>query len=209
MDLFNQNDLFDTEEPLKTVFDLPGADITFYDYFFTKSESNKLFESLLKKINWQQDNLKIYGKLIKLPRLTAWYGDTNKPSSNNNLNPWNEELLFIKKRLEKEINVEFPRCLLNLYRDGNDSVDWHQDYDGKTRENTTIASVTFGESRPFQLKHVNRKDLKRVDIPLSHGSLLLMKGATQLNWKHKIPKTTKQIHPRINLTFRHINQGTY
>ncbi|TDS15116.1 2-oxoglutarate-Fe(II)-dependent oxygenase superfamily protein [Maribacter caenipelagi] len=87
---------------------------------------------------------------------------------------------------------------LSYYREGKDSVDGQREQ----RKNTVIASVTFGATRPFQLKHVSRADLKRVDIPLANGSLLLMQSATQENWKHKIPKTLKQISPRINLTFR-------
>lgn len=201
----SQGDLFASEKHHKLVFDLPGADITFYEHFFSTAESNKLYESLLNNINWQQDNMTIYGKQVDLPRLTAWYGDIDENASESTVNPWTEDLLFIKERIEREIDVSFPRCLLNLYRDGKDSVDWHQDYDGETRRNTVIASVTFGETRPFQLKHVTKKELGRTDIPLHHGSLLVMKGATQQNWKHKIPKTAKQIRPRINLTFRKID----
>lgn len=150
----------------------------------------------------------IYGKQINLPRLTAWYGDSKIDSSyydkKRKMLPWNADLLFIKERIEKEVDIQFTRCLLNYYRDGKDSVDWHQDYEESQRKNTVIGSVTFGATRPFQLKHATRKDLKRISIPLAHGSLLLMQGATQDNWKHKIPKTTKKILPRINLTFRWI-----
>ena len=206
MDIFSHIDLFSTDEVKKTSFDLPGADITFYENFFSASESDRLYKILLAHTEWQQDYMTIYGKELDLPRLTAWYGDTAKTltyaGSAKKVHPWNSELLFIKERVEQEVDIKFTRCLLNLYRDGKDSVDWHQDYQGELRENTVIGSVTFGETRPFQLKHATRKDLKRLDIPLSHGSLLLMQGATQQNWKHRIPKTTKNIQPRINLTFR-------
>ncbi|EPR70318.1 Alkylated DNA repair protein AlkB [Winogradskyella psychrotolerans RS-3] len=209
MDVFNQNDLFSTDEVLKTTFDLPGADVTLFENFFSIEESNKLYTSLLKNTPWQQEQITIHGKAIDYPRLTAWYGDTSKSiqytNTKSNIHLWNDDLLFIKSRIEQEVEVKFTRCLLNYYRDGKDSVDWHQDYQGAQRKNTVIASVTFGATRPFQLKHTTRKDLKRVDIPLVHGSLLLMQGATQDNWKHKIPKTKKQILPRINLTFRWID----
>ncbi|ADV51218.1 alpha-ketoglutarate-dependent dioxygenase AlkB [Cellulophaga sp. E16_2] len=206
MDLFNQTDLFSTDEIRKTEFDMPGADVTLFENFFSKEESGRLYTSLLKNTNWEQDQLVIYGKEIDLPRLTAWYGDTNADDSYANtkrsVRPWTEDLLYIKARIEEKVDVKFTRCLLNYYRDGEDSVNWHQDYTGEERKNTVIGSVTFGATRPFQLKHATRKDVKRIDIPLAHGSLLLMQGATQENWMHKIPKTTKKIQPRINLTFR-------
>jgi len=208
MDLFNQTDLFSTDEVIKTTFDLPGADVTLFENFFSTKESNRLYDSLLKNTIWEQDSMTIYGKQVNLPRLTAWYGDTAKTVSyadnNRKMLPWNADLKFIKERVEQEVSIKFTRCLLNYYRDGKDSVDWHQDYEESQRENTVIGSVTFGATRPFQLKHATRNDLKRISIPLAHGSLLLMQGATQNNWKHKIPKTSKPIQPRINLTFRWI-----
>ncbi|MBJ2175194.1 alpha-ketoglutarate-dependent dioxygenase AlkB [Aureibaculum sp. A20] len=206
MESFNQIDLFSTDEVRKTEFDVPGADVILFENFFSIEESNKLYKSLLENTPWQQEQITIHGKLVDYPRLIAWYGDISKDiqytNTKSKMHLWNDDLLFIKKRIEKEVDIKFTRCLLNYYRDGKDSVDWHQDYDAAQRKNTVIGSVTFGETRPFQLKHVTRKDLKRLDIPLKHGSLLLMQGATQDNWKHKIPKTTKKIRPRINLTFR-------
>ncbi|SFW20472.1 alpha-ketoglutarate-dependent dioxygenase AlkB family protein [Cellulophaga fucicola] len=206
MDLFNQIELFSTDEVRKTEFNLPGADVVLFENFFSIEESNNLYSSLLKNTSWQQEQITIHGKNVDYPRLTAWFGDVTKDikytNTESKMHLWTTDLLFIKERIEKEVNVKFTRCLLNYYRDGKDSVDWHQDYKGEQRKNTVIASVTFGATRPFQLKHTTRKDLKRIDIPLVHGSLLLMQGATQDNWKHKIPKTTKQIRPRINLTFR-------
>ncbi|AIY14617.1 alpha-ketoglutarate-dependent dioxygenase AlkB family protein [Cellulophaga baltica] len=206
MDLFNQTDLFSTDEVRKTEFVLPGADIVLFENYFSTEESNKLFNNLIKNTPWQQEQITIHGKEVDYPRLTAWYGDATKDMKYTNtkstMHSWSADLLFIKERIEQEVNVKFTRCLLNYYRDGKDSVDWHQDYKGEQRKNTVIASVTLGATRPFQLKHSTRKGLKRLAIPLTHGSLLLMQGATQENWKHKIPKTTKKIKPRINLTFR-------
>ncbi|WP_158978730.1 alpha-ketoglutarate-dependent dioxygenase AlkB [Cellulophaga sp. L1A9] len=206
MDLFTQTDLFSTNEVHKTELDLPGADIVLFENFFSIEESNKLFNNLLKNTPWQQEQITIHGKEVDYPRLTAWYGDISKDiqytNTKSKIHVWNADLLFIKERIAQEVAIKFKRCLLNYYRDGKDSVDWHQDYKGEQRKNTVIASVTFGATRSFQLKHATCKDLKRVAIPLTHGSLLLMQGATQENWKHKISKTTKKIKPRINLTFR-------
>jgi len=206
--VFNQPNLFSTDQVVKTKFNLPGADVILFENFFSIEESNALYTSLLNNTDWEQDQMTIYGKQVDLPRLTAWYGDTDLGvdyvGKKTNFRSWTNELLKIKHRIEQEVDVKFTRCLLNYYRDGKDSVDWHQDYETNQRTNTVIGSVTFGATRTFMLKHATRKDLKRIEIPLVHGSLLLMKGATQENWKHKIPKTVKPILPRINLTFRWI-----
>ena len=79
---------------------------------------------------------------------------------------------------------------------------WHCDDEKELGQNPVIGSVSFGETRPFQLRHLTRKNLKKVDIPLTNGSFLLMQGSTQHFWQHQIPKTSKEIKPRINLTFR-------
>lgn len=191
-----------------TTFDLPDADIILYEDFFSQEESNALFGSLLKTIHWQQDQIKLYGQIHNVPRLQALYGDTNKSYSYSGIiltpKPWNDDLLFIKDKVEKEIGVVFSTCLLNFYRHGQDSNGWHQDNEKALGENPIIASVSFGETRPFQLRHIRDKSLETKKILLSHGSLLLMKGTTQHFWKHQIPKTSRPINPRINLTFRTI-----
>ncbi|TYA92210.1 alpha-ketoglutarate-dependent dioxygenase AlkB family protein [Seonamhaeicola marinus] len=200
-----QKRLFD-EQPDAIDFKLPDADVVLYTNFFSSEESNKLFKSLKETIEWQQDQVKFYGKVMDVPRLTALYGNDTNVYRYSGLTfypkNWNEDLQFIKKRVESVAKVEFTSCLLNYYRDGRDSMDWHQDNEKELGNNPVIASVTFGAMRTFQLKHLNRTDLNRVDIPLNHGDFLLMQGKTQHFWKHKIPKTKKQIGSRINLTFR-------
>ncbi|TWO30905.1 alpha-ketoglutarate-dependent dioxygenase AlkB [Seonamhaeicola sediminis] len=200
-----QQRLFD-DNFQKVVFDLPDADIVLYNSFFSEEEANKLFKSLQDSIQWQQDQITFYGKTYNVPRLSALYGYEGKSYSYSGIamNPhaWTSNLLFIKKRIEMIAEVDFTSCLLNYYRDGNDSNNWHQDNEKELGKNPIIGSVSFGQTRPFQLKHIFKKGLKKVDIPLTHGSFLLMKGITQHFWKHNIPKTTKTINPRINLTFR-------
>ena len=195
-------------KPTCTNFDLPDATILLYENFYPPNESDILFKSLLENINWQQHQIKIFGKLIDQPRLTAFYGDAEKPYtySGLTLNPssWNKELNIIKADIEANSNAIFSSVLLNYYRDGRDSMGWHADDEKELGKNPIIASMSFGASRNFQLKHNYRKDLPKVNIELTHGSLLIMKGSTQHYWKHQIPKTTKQLDPRINLTFRQI-----
>ena len=138
-----------------------------------------------------------------MPRLTAWYGDftytytgiVNKPA------PWTPELLRIKARAEELAGEAFNGVLMNLYSSGRDSVSWHSDDERELGAEPTIASVSFGATRRFQFR---RKDdhSRKAAINLHHGDVLIMSGATQQLWHHQIPKTAREIGPRINLTFR-------
>lgn len=184
------------------------GELFLFPNFFTNSESDFYFDYLLKNINWQQDKIWMFHKYIDIPRLNAWYGEANKNYSYSGIpmkpNPWLRELLQIKNRIEPIANVKFTSALINLYRDGKDSVDWHADDEPELGKNPVIGSVSFGGSRVFKLRHLKDKSLK-TDIELTNGSFALMRGVTQHFWEHKIPKTAKQVKPRINLTFRVIH----
>ncbi|MBE9011587.1 alpha-ketoglutarate-dependent dioxygenase AlkB [Pseudanabaenaceae cyanobacterium LEGE 13415] len=181
--------------------------VFFYPDLFGRAEADRLYADLLSQIKWQQDHLKIYGKDVPLPRLTAWYGEKQYTYSGIEMQPrsWTEALLQIKSCIEPLSNTRFNSVLLNLYRDGNDSVSWHSDDEPELGKNPIIGSVSFGATRRFSLKHRRNRDLKRIDIELTHGSFLLMAGETQHHWLHQIPKTKKITSPRINLTFRMIH----
>jgi alkylated DNA repair dioxygenase AlkB len=174
--------------------------------FFNKNESDIFFHSLRHNIDWKQESMNVYGKRINFPRLTAWYGDNDKPYSFSGitLNPlaWTKTLLDIKNRVEPKAGVSFNSVLLNLYRDGNDSISWHTDAEPELGKNPIIASVNFGEARTFQLRHIETKE--KIEIKLVHGSLLIMQGELQHFWQHQVPKTAMKIKDRINLTFRFI-----
>ncbi|WP_299317165.1 hypothetical protein [uncultured Maribacter sp.] len=109
MDIFNQTDLFSTEEVRKIEFDLPGADVTLFENFFSIEESNKLYKSLLQNTPWQQDQITIHGKLVDYPRLTAWYGDISKDiqytNTKSKIHVWNDDLLIIKQQIEQEVDI--------------------------------------------------------------------------------------------------------
>lgn len=190
-------------EPIQ--LNLPDSDVIYIPNFFNKTEADKIFMELLNDTPWQQDLITVFGKTHLQPRLTALYGNEGKPYSYSNIKmlPHNWTLLLkkIKLHIESIVNTNFTTVLLNYYRDGSDSNGWHADNEKELGINPVIASVSFGAERNFQLKHNNDKTLKK-NIILEHGSLLIMKGATQHNWKHQIPKTAKPVGPRINLTFR-------
>ena len=208
MDLFSNAEFSDSSEAKTILYDLPDADMALFENFFTNQESEKLHQNLIENIQWRQDKIKMFGKLIDQPRLTAFYGNTNKDYSYSGIvmKPieWNEDLLFIRKRVEETAKIQFTSLLLNYYRDGKDSMGWHSDDEKELGQNPVIGSVSFGESRVFQMRHKFRKDIKKVDIALTNGSFLLMKGATQHFWQHQIPKTNRELESRINLTFRNI-----
>lgn len=192
----------------KEVLSMQDADVTFYRNFFNQQDSDDIFQTLLNQIKWRQDKMKIYGKEVNLPRKTAWYGDRNMSYKFSGIHldpePWIPTLLQVKKKVEEIAKVNFNSVLLNLYRDGNDGISWHTDAEPELGQNPVIASVSFGGTRRFMFRHKHNQDLK-AEIELVHGSFLLMAGVTQHFWQHQIPKTSKQVQPRINLTFRVIN----
>src|ERR1043165_5382857 len=194
--------------PNAEVLSMPDAELLFFREFFSKEQSDEILRELLKNIEWKQDRIKYYGKEMDLPRLTAWYGDVGASYTYSNISmdstAWTPTLMCIKQKIEKVTGARFNSVLLNYYRDGKDSVSWHRDNEPELGKNPVIASASFGDTRRFQFKHIKRKDLNRVDVELTHGSLLIMQGTTQEFWLHQIPKTSKPKKPRVNLTFRRI-----
>lgn len=185
---------------------LPDADISYFHDFIPHDESIQYLETLLAEVAWQQNEIKMFGKVYNEPRLTAWYGDQGLTYKYSGIQlkptPWTDHLDELKSKVNAAAYTEFNSALLNYYRDGQDSMGYHQDNEPELGLNPVIASLTFGASRIFQLKHITDKSIKRKDIPLKSGSLLIMAGATQHYWKHQIPKTKIPIGPRLNITFR-------
>jgi alkylated DNA repair dioxygenase AlkB len=190
---------------IASIYAMPDADIVLYPDFFNVTESDRFLEHLLVHTAWKQEHIRLWGKMMALPRLTAWYGDAGKAYTYSGLtvhpHPWTPTLLAIKRRIETVTEAHFNSVLLNLYRDGCDSVAWHSDDETELGPHPVIGSVSFGATRRFQFKHKDRRT-HRTSIALPHGSLLLMQGTTQHCWLHCLPKTTRTCGPRINLTFR-------
>lgn len=202
-DLFGQT--LETSNPL---IKLQDAELLYHPAFYNKSESDVLFKTLLETIEWNQDKIIMYGKELPLPRLSAWYGDNNKPYTYSGITlnplPWTNELLLIKQRIEEEANVKFSSVLLNRYRDGQDYVGWHTDAEKELGKNPVIGSVNFGATRKFQLRRIDDHK-EKFEVELKHGTFLVMQGTTQHFWQHQVPKTATKIGERLNLTFRVIN----
>src|SRR5579862_1745520 len=179
-------------KPMGQFLEMPDAEVLWYPGFFTTAEADAAFDTLSSNIAWKQETIKLYGKVIDMPRLTAWYGDAGKTYTYSGLTvtpiPWTEDLERIRRRVDAIAAVTFNSVLLNFYRSERDSVSWHSDDEPELGTNPIIASVSFGAPRIFQFKHKTRPEL-RAAIELTHGSLLLMRGATQHFWKHQIPKS--------------------
>ncbi|MEO8569538.1 MAG: alpha-ketoglutarate-dependent dioxygenase AlkB, partial [Ginsengibacter sp.] len=170
MNLFPETEFFSTGAPRKEIYTLQDADLVLIENFFSKEESDNLYLQLMKDINWMETKIIVYGKEHDTPRLTAWYGNAGTDYTYSGLKmnpfPWTHDLLFIKEKTDKETGVNFNSVLLNLYRTGKDSVGWHRDNEKEFGINPVIASVSFGETRPFHLKHKFKKDIEKVIIPL-------------------------------------------
>lgn len=187
---------------IREIIDFDGS-LTYQSQFLDKS-----IESIIENIIWRNDPITMFGKTYPQPRLTAWYGDEGVEYSYSKIkmkaSQWTPELYLIKSKLESEINTTFNSVLINFYRDGLDHMSYHSDDELELGINPTIASLSFGETRFFHLKHKFKLDLDVIKLPIEHGSLIVMKDELQHFWQHKISKTTKKIGSRLNLTFRKI-----
>ncbi|MBV35496.1 MAG: alpha-ketoglutarate-dependent dioxygenase AlkB [Rickettsiales bacterium] len=186
---------------------LEKARLLFQPSFIATNEATKLFVALEHKIQWAEESLWIAGKKRKVPRLVAWYGDSEAhyrySGELHEPLPWIDELYQIKQKLEAELDTPFNSVLCNLYRNGQDSMGWHADDEKELGDEPIIASLSLGQPRAFHLKHKTNPSLRH-KMTLNSGSLLVMKGAMQQHWLHQVPKEPKITQPRINLTFRNI-----
>ena len=183
--------------------------VNYYGKILSSEEANQYFGLLMQNILWEKDEVIIFGKHISTKRKVAWYGDSEYVYTYSNATKralaWTKELSELKQIVEKYAGTKFNSCLLNLYHNGSEGMGWHSDDEKPLGKNNTIASLSFGAERKFSFKHKQTKQI--VSLVLEHGSLLIMMDATQNNWLHSLPKSKNIIQPRINLTFRIINES--
>jgi len=200
-------DLFGQADDPYLISKMPQAEVYYYPDFIPIGRQEAYFEQLRKQVKWQQDDIKVFGKTYAQPRLTALYAKNETPYSYSSITmhpqPFSPVLEELKQLVERKTGHFFTTCLLNLYRDGQDSNGWHADDEKELGKNPIIASLSLGAPRFFKFRSKNNKADTR-KLLLSPGSLLLMKGSTQHFWQHQLPKTTKNVGERINLTFRKI-----
>ncbi|PQA95913.1 alpha-ketoglutarate-dependent dioxygenase AlkB [Chryseobacterium shigense] len=202
------NSLFEeiSEYPLNI---LPNdGTVHYYGKVFDKERSDFFYDYLLHQIPWENDEAVIFGKLILTKRKVAWFGEKAFEYTYSKRTKyakfWTPELLELKKKCEEVSGEIYNSCLLNLYHDGSEGMAYHSDGEKDLKKHGAIASLTFGAERKFLFKHKTTKE--KVEIFLENGSLLIMKGTTQDNWLHRLPPTTKVKTPRVNLTFRTIEE---
>ncbi|WP_052131331.1 alpha-ketoglutarate-dependent dioxygenase AlkB family protein [Vibrio caribbeanicus] len=195
------------EEPLltpNTWHTVENGKLFWSPNFIPFDEASRLFEQLNQQIRWREDEITLFGKRMPIPRLQCWYGDSPYRYSNLTMHPepWLPTLLELKRRCESAADAPFNSVLANLYRNGQDSNGWHSDNERELGINPTIASLSFGETRRFHLKHKQSK--QKITFDLTSGSLLIMAGEMQHHWLHTLAKTKQQRTARINLTFRNL-----
>ena len=204
MDLFSSVTALNPDEP----FNLLPRDgvVNYYGRVMHAAAAVSYFDLLLHTIAWKNDEANFFGKHIITKRKAAWYGDAGYLYTYSNTTkqalPWTPELLELKQIAEEKTGLKFNSCLLNLYHTGLEGMAWHSDDEKSLGKDTAIASFSFGAERKFSFKHKQSK--QALSLILENGSLLVMKGATQTHWLHRLPPTRTITRPRINLTFRTI-----
>ena len=202
MFIMKKMSLFKNEVP-GNLLPIDGV-VNYYGKVMELQQARNYLEALLQTIEWKNDEAIIFGKHIVTRRKVAWYADSNfeytYSSKTKFALPWTKELLELKMLVEKRTGAIFNSCLLNLYHNGDEGMAWHSDDEKTLQSDAPIASLSFGAERKFMLRHKQTKET--LSIILQNGSLLLMRGSTQTNWQHSLPKSKKIMTPRINLTFR-------
>lgn len=200
IDLFNHQT--DTE-----IKQLPkDGSIEYFPKIFDPIECNDLFQKLLNSVNWQPDELVMFGKKVITKRKVAWIGDSDCTYTYSGVKKqpqaWTSELLMIKRKAEELSQYKFNSCLLNLYHNGDEGMGWHSDDEPELDHTAPIVSISFGATRKFSFQH--KLDRIKHNLLLESGSALLMHSPTQKFWNHSLLKTKLPVGQRINLTFRKI-----
>jgi alkylated DNA repair dioxygenase AlkB len=183
----------------------------YHPAFITPGEADRLLEVLWRELAWEQKEIFLFGRKVMQPRLVAWYGEKKAVYKYSGLEltplPWHPVLQELRKRLEDFTGCNYNSVLANAYRNGNDSMGWHSDNEPELGAKPVIASISLGADRAFRVRRAgNRQRVagKSSAIVLGHGSLLVMKGASQALYQHALPKTRRKTELRINLTYRQI-----
>lgn len=186
---------------------LPGADLRYDAAFVPAAERAPLFAALQREIPWEVHRIRIFGREVDSPRRSCWIGDPDAAYTYSGTrfapHPWTPTLAALRERVGRACGARFDSVLANLYRDGRDHMGWHSDDEPELGPAPVIASLSLGGVRRFRLKP-RRGEGEALALDLADGSLLVMAGDTQRNWRHALPRTARVVAPRINLTFRRI-----
>jgi alkylated DNA repair dioxygenase AlkB len=187
-------------------FALAGADVRLTQ-LCDAAEAQQWFARLHAEIPWERHRLRLFGREIDAPRLSCWIGDADAVYTYSRVRfepkPWTPALAALSDKVRALCGENFNSALCNLYRDGRDAMGWHSDSEPELGAEPVIASLSFGATRRFRLRHRHEPE-SRLELPLESGSLLLMAGGTQTNYRHDLPRSARVTQARINLTFRRI-----
>ena len=188
--------------------ELPGADVTFAPAWLAREEADALLARLIDELPWEVHRIRMFGRVVDSPRLSAWIGDedaTYRYSGSRFVpHPWTPVLARLRERVAEACGGRFNSVLANLYRDGGDRMGWHSDDEPELGPEPLIASLSLGAERTFRFRA--KAGGEPVAIGLPHGSLLRMGGGTQRLYKHELPVRRRVFGPRVNLTFRCIGE---
>lgn len=178
-----------------------------YFPFYLSENADQYFDQLAKNLKWNSPEISIFGKQIQIPRMQAFYGDIGISYKYSRTTfeaiPWDSTLKEIRDKISKETGAKYNCVLCNYYRNGMDYMALHSDDEPELQKNPTIASLSLGNSRIFQVRSKIDKE-KKIEFILNNGDLLVMRDEFQEYWQHGIKKTRKKCGPRLNLTFRYI-----
>lgn len=195
-------DLF-AAEPSQNRLPYDG-DVEDFGLIFSAEQAQQFFNYLLIHLAWQNDQAHLYGKHYTTARKVVWFGDQRYhyvySGVERQATAWDRMVLMLKQHVEHSLDLKFNSCLANLYETGHQAIGWHSDNDRSLGLHGTIASLSFGATRTFVFRHVQSRE--KVAFLLHSGQLIVMRGATQQYWQHRILPDSKIIAPRINLTFR-------
>lgn len=184
--------------------DVPQLDVDWYPHWLSPEKAAMALSSLVEEVDWKQDSIRTPGGIKPLPRLTAWQGDPGAvylySGIRNVPHAWTPAVTALKALAETTCATRFNSVLLNRYRSGEDSMGWHADREPELGPEPVIASVSLGVARRFDLRHNETNRLRAFE--LTSGSLLVMRGRTQHEWRHRVAKVPGLRGERINLTFR-------
>jgi alkylated DNA repair dioxygenase AlkB len=196
----------ESAKPAATNISLQDGKLRHWPSFVAADYGDRLLAELQTSLHWERHVVRIFGREVPSPRLSAWYGDPACEYRYSGLRlsplPWTGPLSEIRELVQDATRCPFNCVLANLYRDGNDSMGWHSDDEPELGRDPNIASLSLGAERRFLLRHKHRTELPRIEVLLGHGDLLLMSGPTQRFWKHQVPKSRRVGQARLNLTFR-------
>lgn len=187
-----------------TEFKKDGLDIVHHPGFFNKDEADKLLDYLLNIEYDKESKVVLFGKTHAIPREQTAFGDSNTSyrfsGTEVAARPWEPELEQVRDKLKDSTKTPINFVLINHYADGTKYIGWHAD-DERDLKSPVILSLSFGAARDFQFRKKSDHTVK-YGITLKHGDLLIMRGQTNNEYHHTLPKRLRVKNPRVNMTFR-------